>query len=212
MEKERKKDPSPPSAMQRVRTMVGVAMWALHKSSLTCFFREVSGALVWKKIKVVARRENAVTLKEAHIKKKKMQRCIEKNPNGKQHFLLVMEIWIILFYFLLLFKARSHGIWSSQVRVWIGAIAVSLCHSHSNMRSNPHPWLTLQLVAMLARDWICVLMDSFLLCYNGSSNVDYFKFVFLSLKKKISNLLEEIYSRNSEQNVIFKKNYIKIFC
>ena len=51
-----------------------------------------------------------------------------------------------LFFF---FKAAPVAYGSSQARAQIGAAAASLCHSHSNVGSEPHLQPTLQLSAML---------------------------------------------------------------
>ena len=56
---------------------------------------------------------------------------------------------------------------NSQGRGQIGAAAVSLCHSHSNARSERHLWPTPQFMQCQilnplseAREWICILMDT----------------------------------------------------
>ena len=43
----------------------------------------------------------------------------------------------VLFYFIF-FKGPTHGIWSSEARGQIRAVAAGLHHSHSNTRSEPH--------------------------------------------------------------------------
>ena len=55
---------------------------------------------------------------------------------------------IVLFYFCL-FRAAPAAYGSSQVRVWIGAEATGLHHSHSNMGSEPCLRPAPQLMAML---------------------------------------------------------------
>ena len=49
------------------------------------------------------------------------------------HFLILI---FLIFYFLL-FKAAPAAYGNSQARGQIGAVAASLCHSHSNARSEP---------------------------------------------------------------------------
>ena len=53
------------------------------------------------------------------------------------------------FFFSFLFRATPAAFGSSQARVWIGAAAAGLCHSHSNARYKPHLWTTSELAAML---------------------------------------------------------------
>ena len=59
----------------------------------------------------------------------------------------LVESDVLLFHFILfcLFRTASTAFGSSQARGPIGAAAASLCHSHSNARSEPQLWLTPQL-------------------------------------------------------------------
>ena len=52
-----------------------------------------------------------------------------------------------LFIYVLLFKASLVAYGGSQARSQIGATAASLCHSHSNVGSEPHLQPTAQLTA-----------------------------------------------------------------
>ena len=54
-----------------------------------------------------------------------------------------------LFFVFSLFRAASAAYGGSQARGLIGAVATSLHHSHSNVRSKPRLWPTPQLTAML---------------------------------------------------------------
>ena len=54
-----------------------------------------------------------------------------------------------LFLFFSFFMATCAAYGSFQARVWIGAAAVGLCHSHSNIRFEPHLWPAPQPEAML---------------------------------------------------------------
>ena len=60
---------------------------------------------------------------------------------------LFFGFFVCLFFFP--FRATPMTYGSSQARGQIGAAAVSLCHSHSNMQSKPYLWTTQQLTAML---------------------------------------------------------------
>ena len=53
------------------------------------------------------------------------------------------------FLFLSFFRVAPSAYGSSQARGQTGAVAVSLCHGHSNMGSEPHQQPTPQLMAML---------------------------------------------------------------
>ena len=80
-----------------------------------------------------------------------------------------------VFCFLVCFRAASVAYGSSQVRGWIGGIAVSLHHSHGNARPELRLLPTPQLMAMPnplnplreARDGTCIFMDTsrFLTCW-----------------------------------------------
>ena len=81
---------------------------------------------------------------------------------GWHHNLLNFILMDIFF-----FRATSVAYGSSQARDWIRASVTSLCYSHSNSRSEPCLWPTLQLVATQilipltkARNWTCILMDT----------------------------------------------------
>ena len=82
-------------------------------------------------------------------------------PSQKQLFHNWLK-YFFSFFFLNLFRAAPVAYGSSQARGPIRAAVASLHHSHSNARSKPHLWPTLQLMAMLseARDWTCILMDT----------------------------------------------------
>ena len=55
----------------------------------------------------------------------------------------------VVFFLFLPFRTTPMAYGRSQARGWIGAVASGLCHSHSNARSEPHPWPTPQFMAML---------------------------------------------------------------
>ena len=70
------------------------------------------------------------------------------------------------FFFFGLFRAAPAAYGSSQARGRIGPAAAGLHHSHSDLGSEPHLWLTPQLIATpdpsplsKARDWTRNLMD-----------------------------------------------------
>ena len=73
----------------------------------------------------------------------------ETNPfNGRQTvYSKFINLFIYLFYLLLL-RAEPHDIWKFLATGPIGATTTSLCHSHSNTRSEPHLWPIPQLMAM----------------------------------------------------------------
>ena len=56
--------------------------------------------------------------------------------------------FIFIFLFFCLFRTTFVAYGGSQARGQIGAIAASLCHSHSNARSESHLQLTPQLTVM----------------------------------------------------------------
>jgi len=79
---------------------------------------------------------------------------------------------IVVFFFFCLFRAVLVAHAGFQARGWIGAIATSLHHSHSNPRSEPHLQRTPQLMVMLilnplskATDQTCILMDASQICF-----------------------------------------------
>ena len=55
---------------------------------------------------------------------------------------------MLFIYFFCHYRSAPMAYGSSQVRGWIGAIATSLCHSHSNVGSELCLWSTPQLTAM----------------------------------------------------------------
>ena len=57
-------------------------------------------------------------------------------------------LFLLLFCFVLFFRAIPVAQGSSLVRGRIRSTAVGLCHSHSNMGSQPHLRLTPQFMAM----------------------------------------------------------------
>ena len=59
---------------------------------------------------------------------------------------LVSRRTYFFFFFLYMATPSAYGI--SQGKGWIGTLAVSLCHSHSNAGSKLHLWPTLHLEAM----------------------------------------------------------------
>ena len=61
------------------------------------------------------------------------------------HFKLFPSFFFCLFY---PFRAAPTAYGGSQARSLIGAVAAGLCHSHSNIRSEPHVRPTPQLMAM----------------------------------------------------------------
>ena len=56
-------------------------------------------------------------------------------------------VYLFIFFFPSLFRAALVAYGSSQARGKIKAVAASLCHSHSNARSEPYPQPTLELMA-----------------------------------------------------------------
>ena len=64
---------------------------------------------------------------------------------GFERFFLFLK----LFLFFLSFRAPPLAYGGSQARGGIGTVAASLCHSHSNAKSEPHLSPTPQLMAML---------------------------------------------------------------
>ena len=74
--------------------------------------------------------------------------------------ILVIAVWLVtvlfyfIFYFILFcpfFRApAAYG--GSQAKNWIGAVATGLRQSHSNTRSEPRLWPTLQCMATLDPD------------------------------------------------------------
>ena len=78
-------------------------------------------------------------------------------------FLKKKMMYFLIFYFIFcLFKVASVAYGSSQARGWFGAAAASLCHSHSNTRSEPRLWPTQQVRDWTASSWILV---QFLTCW-----------------------------------------------
>ena len=65
---------------------------------------------------------------------------MERKKNYQYHLLLSKN-----FFFLFMVASVTYG--SSQARGQIRAVAVSLCHSHGNARSEPHLLPMLQLAA-----------------------------------------------------------------
>ena len=66
---------------------------------------------------------------------------------------------LIFFFFFCLLRAAPMAYGGSQARGGIGAIAASLCQSHSNARSEPRLRHTPQLMALIeGRDRTCNLM------------------------------------------------------
>ena len=61
-----------------------------------------------------------------------------------------INFWQYFFreFFFCLLRDVPKGYGGSQAREWIGAVAASLHHSHSNTRYKPHLWPTPQLMAM----------------------------------------------------------------
>ena len=75
-------------------------------------------------------------------------------------------------YSFLLFRAKHVPYECSQARGWLGAVAVTLHHSHSKARSELCLQPTPQLMAMPdlnplreTRDWTLILMDTSWICY-----------------------------------------------
>ena len=60
----------------------------------------------------------------------------------------IFQTYVVFVLFCLLFRAALMERGGSQPRSRIGAIAVGLCHSHSNARSEPHLLPIPQLMAM----------------------------------------------------------------
>ena len=80
---------------------------------------------------------------------KKNINCTHLSLNScapKVFFVCLFWFFGFCFFFFLLFKAALAAYGSFQAQGQIGAAAASLCHSHSNTRSEPHlqpmPWLT----------------------------------------------------------------------
>ena len=63
--------------------------------------------------------------------------------------LLKRNILLFLILFFAFFRVVPMLYGSSQTRDWIRAIAAGLCHSHSNVGSEPHLWPTPQLMITL---------------------------------------------------------------
>ena len=59
------------------------------------------------------------------------------------------DIYLFIYSFILLFRATPAAYGESQARGQIGAIAASLCHSHSNVGSESRLRPTPQLMATL---------------------------------------------------------------
>ena len=66
---------------------------------------------------------------------------------GTVYFLTFSSIYWLIDFCLLGATPMAHG--GSQAKDWIGAVAASLCHSHSNSGSEPRLWPTPQLMATL---------------------------------------------------------------
>ena len=60
----------------------------------------------------------------------------------------VLNSQLFIYSFILLFRAAPAACRGSQARGLTGATAASLCHSHSNVRSEPRLRTTPQLMAM----------------------------------------------------------------
>ena len=60
-------------------------------------------------------------------------------------FVVVFFIFTFVFY---IFRPAPMACGGSQARGWIRAVAASLCHSHSNERSEPHVRTTPEFMAM----------------------------------------------------------------
>ena len=65
--------------------------------------------------------------------------CIYKFP-------FFISFYLFIFFFFGLFRATPMAYGNSQDRGQMGAVAASLCHSHSNARSEPCLWPTPQLM------------------------------------------------------------------
>ena len=102
--------------------------------------------------------------------------CHPLHPEGlqqnKAHSIATSAVSPFIYLFKLFFALRAAPVayGSSQARGGIQAATPSLCHSHSNTRSEPHLWPTLQLASnsrslthwarpriKLASSWILVL-------------------------------------------------------
>ena len=74
---------------------------------------------------------------------------------------MVFRTWFFLFVCFLLFRATPTEYGNSQARAQIGAVATSLCHSHSNARSRHVCHLHLHRIfnpLSKARDWTYIPM------------------------------------------------------
>ena len=67
--------------------------------------------------------------------------------NVKTHVISVVNLQKVKLYFFWLFRAPPTVYGGSQARCQIGAVAASLCHSHSNTGFKPCLWPTPQLMA-----------------------------------------------------------------
>ena len=110
--------------------------------------------------------------------------CCMFSVNIPQFICLLL---MVLFCFVLLFRAALMAYGSSQARDRIGATATSLRHSQSNTGSKPRPRPASQLMAVpnlyllsKARDRTCILMDAshihFLWAMTGTPNMTRFNY------------------------------------
>ena len=72
----------------------------------------------------------------------------------------LVSLVFILFIYFFLFTAAPLTYGNSPARGQIGVIGPSLCHSHSNVRSEPHLQPMLQLSAMQGQGSTHILMDT----------------------------------------------------
>ena len=81
-------------------------------------------------------------------RKTQWKKRLEKTPHWLWRALHVrLRFFGLIVFFVFRDEPMAYGI--SQARDWIRPAAASLYHSHSNTRSEPRPWPTLQLLATL---------------------------------------------------------------
>ena len=111
-----------------------------------------------------------ILIEKCFVYVRKILKCEISRPKMR---CLKMYFWVWFLFLLCLFRNTPKAYGGSQARGQIGAVAASLCHSHSNSRSKPHLQPTPQLMTTLnpfhplsaARDRTCILVDASQICF-----------------------------------------------
>ena len=120
----------------------------------------------------------------------------------KEDNVLLCVFYLFIYWFILfcLFRAApaTYGDCQARGRIWV--LAAGLRHSHSNwwsghvcdlLHSSWRPWILNQLSE--ARDWTCILIDSFPVSHDGNSQFIYFILKYSWFTKEIISLDSEVF-------------------